>query len=72
MHTAPPFEPLLDATEVAHILRLHPQSVLRLARSGKLPCLRYARRLRFRRADIAAWIETHSSDRTDHLERDAS
>jgi len=60
MDTIPPFEPLLDAKAVAHVLGLHPYTVMRLARKGVLPSIRYARHWRFRRADIAAWIESRA------------
>jgi excisionase family DNA binding protein len=56
-HSISLFEPLLDAKAVAQILGIHPQTVLRLARTGKLPGLRYARHWRFRTTDIAKWID---------------
>lgn len=55
--TTTPFEPLLDAKEVSRLLGLHPRTILRLAKLGQLPGIRYARHWRFRRADIAAWVE---------------
>lgn len=48
--------PLLEVKSVARILGLHPGTVLRLARTGKIPALRYARHWRFRSADLASWI----------------
>ena len=60
METASYLEPLLDAKEVARVLRLHPRTVLRLARAGLLPSVRYARHWRFRTVDIARWLESRS------------
>lgn len=50
-------EGLLDATEVAELLRLRPRSVRSLSRRGVLPPpLRIGRRLRWRITDIRAFI----------------
>jgi excisionase family DNA binding protein len=57
MDTPSYLEPLLDAKEVARILRLHPRTVLRLARAGTLPSMRYARHWRFRGSDVANWLD---------------
>jgi excisionase family DNA binding protein len=56
MDSQPPLEQLLDVKAVAQALRVHPQTVSRLVRSGRLPALRYARHWRFRRADVERWI----------------
>ncbi len=48
------------AEEVGHILGRHPRSVLALARSGELACVRIGRRgVRFRPADVQAFIDRH-------------
>lgn len=57
MENLPPLEPLLDAESVGRILGLHPGTVLRLARSGRLPALRYARHWHFRPSDITQWLQ---------------
>ncbi len=61
MDTLTSLEPLLDAEDVGRILGLHSKTVLRLARAGILPALRFTRQWRFRKADIAKWIETEVS-----------
>jgi excisionase family DNA binding protein len=58
MDTFASLDPLLDAKAVGRILGVHPETVLRLARAGNLQGLRFARHWRFRKADIAAWLET--------------
>ena len=57
MNDPPPYEPLLDVKAVAQILGLHPGTVMRLARAGTLPALRYSRHWRFRKEDVSRWIE---------------
>ena len=49
-------EPLLDPKAVAAILRVHQNTVLKLARSGDLPGFRLGRYWRFRRGDVASWV----------------
>jgi excisionase family DNA binding protein len=56
MEPPPPFEPLLDAPAVARMLGMHPETVLRLARKGELPALRFTRSWRFRASDVSAWM----------------
>ncbi len=57
MNDIPSYEPLLDVKAVARILVLCPGSVMRLARAGALPALRYSRHWRFRKEDVFRWIE---------------
>ena len=47
-------EPLLDAGQVAELLRLRPSTVYELVRNGQLPCIRIGRHLRFTRTDLEA------------------
>jgi excisionase family DNA binding protein len=53
--------PLLTAREVADRLGLTPATVLRWARAGELPGFRLGRALRFREADLEAWLEAHAT-----------
>ena len=65
--------PLLTAEEVGRLLRLKPASVYEAASDGRIPCVKLwqGRRkslVRFRRDDIAAFIESkrtpvHASSR---------
>jgi excisionase family DNA binding protein len=51
-------EPLLTAREVAEMLAVSPETVLRRWRAGELPGFRLAPNvLRFRAADIEAWLQ---------------
>jgi excisionase family DNA binding protein len=46
----------IDAKAAAAILRVHPRTIGNLAASGKLPSTRVGRLLRFRRADVLAYL----------------
>lgn len=49
---------VLTTKEVAEMLRMHPRTVIRLAKSGELPSGRVGQKFRFRRLDIAALIKS--------------
>ncbi|WP_406704541.1 helix-turn-helix domain-containing protein [Tunturibacter empetritectus] len=49
------FEPLLSTSEAAVLLNLHPVTLLRWAREGKLPHLRLGRKVMFRASELDAW-----------------
>ena len=57
----PALEPLLTVVEVAGLLRLQPSTVRAYSERGSLPHVRIGGRLRFRRADVARWIDQRSS-----------
>ena len=46
----------LTPTEIAKMLRIHPLSVTRLARQGKLPALKVGGVWRFRRDEFERWL----------------
>lgn len=48
---------LLTTEEVAGLVKLHPQTVYRKARAGKIPSVMIDGSRRYRRADIARWID---------------
>jgi excisionase family DNA binding protein len=48
---------ILDADEVAKLLRLNEQTVKRLANRGELPGFKIGGRWRFKRQDIENYIE---------------
>jgi excisionase family DNA binding protein len=49
--------PLLTVPEVARLLRRKPWSVYQDAKRGKIPAYKMGRSVRFRREDIASFIE---------------
>ena len=53
----PEAEPaLLTAVELARWLRVAPRTVYRFVRHAQLPYVRVGRGLRFKRADVEAWM----------------
>jgi len=48
---------IMTGHEVAEYLKLHPETVQRLAKRGDLSAFRLGSDWRFRRADIDRWIE---------------
>ena len=57
------FEPLLDASEAASLLRIHPKTIQSLARVGYVPAFRVGRFWRYRASDLEKWLRSgsHSS-----------
>ena len=50
------FERLLDCGEVARLLHLHPKTVERMAREGRLPAVKVGKRWLFRTSEIDRWM----------------
>ena len=53
---------LLDATEVASIFGVPKSTIYEHARTGLLPSVRLGRRVRFREADLEAFITSGGTD----------
>ena len=51
-------EPLMTSQEVADYLRIHPKTVIRLARQAELPALRFGKHWRFRLSDLLDWTDS--------------
>ena len=49
--------------EIAQILKLHPFTVARLAREGKIPAFKVGGVWRFRKDEFQEWIAAHSNRR---------
>lgn len=49
---------VLTLSEVASLLKVHPNTVYRLARSGKLPAFKTGTDWRFQRSAVEAWMQT--------------
>lgn len=52
---------VLTLSEVASLLKVHPNTVYRLARSGKLPVFKAGTDWRFQRSAVEAWMKTRPS-----------
>ena len=72
------FEPLLDASEAASLLRIHPKTIQRLARLGYVPAFRVGKFRRYRASDLEKWLRSvsHSNgqlaDRVDFTKEKSS
>jgi excisionase family DNA binding protein len=53
-------EEILTTQEVADLLKLHPKTVNKLAKSGRVPAYRIGRQWRFRRSEILKLLEKKS------------
>ena len=53
-------EPLLNDTEAAKFLGLHPKTVQRMARHGEIPHYRVGRYYRYRASELNDWLVVHS------------
>jgi excisionase family DNA binding protein len=54
----PIFEPLISAAEAAQLLGVHPVTILRWARKGRVPHLRLGRKVKFRVSALNSWSST--------------
>lgn len=50
------FEPLLDSTEAAALLRIHPKTLQRMARDGDIAGIQIGRLWRFRASVLNSWV----------------
>ena len=66
---AQPME-LLTPNELSSILKLHPFTVTRLAREGKLPAFKVGGVWRFRKDEFERWIASRTNNRIGYRRRD--
>lgn len=65
--TSPTFEPLLDDEQVGTLLGLHPKTVQRFARDGKLPAIRIGKFWRYKASMLSSWIDEQQTGSSDHV-----
>lgn len=51
------FERLLDSTEAAQLLRIHPKTLQRMARNGEIPAMQIGKLWRFSTSALQLWQE---------------
>jgi excisionase family DNA binding protein len=56
-------EPLLDVERAAELLNVKVSWIREATRTGRLPCLKVGRHVRYTRAMLESWLADH---RTDH------
>jgi len=52
------FEPLLDVTEAAKLLRIHPKTLRTKARQGEIPAKQVGKLWRFRASALNDWLDS--------------
>jgi excisionase family DNA binding protein len=62
------FEPLLDATEAAILLRMHPNTLRTKARLGEIPGRHIGKYWRFRISDLNDWVRSQEHGRQPRCE----
>jgi len=50
------FEPLLTTEEAARLLGIHPKTLQKFARAGKVPAIRIGDLWRFRASELDLWV----------------
>lgn len=55
------FEPLLDSDEAAALLKIHPKTLQKLARSGEIDAIQIGKLWRFRASALNRWLEKIAS-----------
>ena len=59
--SSPGFEPLLDSDEAAALLKIHPKTLQKLARSGEIDAIQIGKLWRFRASALNRWLEKIAS-----------
>jgi excisionase family DNA binding protein len=57
----PSFEPILDSEEAATLLKIHPKTLQKLARNGKIPGFRIGKLWGFRASALNRWLESNAA-----------
>lgn len=55
------FEPLLDSEEAAALLKIHPKTLQKLARSGEVAAIHIGKLWRFRASALDEWVKRIAS-----------
>ena len=63
-HEAEPFERLLDSGEAAQLLQIHPKTLQKLARAGRIPAYLICGLWRFRASELDRWLKTEVSSKS--------
>lgn len=64
LRTLPSFEPVLKTEEAAAPLRVHPKTLQRMARQGRVPAFRIGDLWRFRASALDAWLRSGISSKS--------
>lgn len=56
------FEPFISATDAGELLGIHPVTLLRWAREGRVPHRRLGRKVKFRVSELNSWSANAYTD----------
>jgi len=56
--TTPQFEPVLSLKQAAEALKLHPDTLKKMARRGEVPAMKVGKYWRFRLSELDCWIRS--------------
>jgi excisionase family DNA binding protein len=54
----PNFEPVLNSEEAAALLQIHPKTLQKMARQGRVPAFRIGDLWRFRASELDEWLRS--------------
>jgi excisionase family DNA binding protein len=58
---SPHFEPLLDSDQAAALLKIHPKTLQKMARNGKITGIQIGKLWRFRASAIDTWLNSQAA-----------
>jgi len=58
------FEPLMNSEEAAEFLKIHPKTLQRMARMGRVPAKRIGDLWRFRASELDRWVSGEVNSET--------
>jgi len=58
IHVGLAFEPILDSEQAASLLKIHPKTLQKLARKGRVPGFRIGKLWGFRASALNRWLES--------------
>lgn len=58
------FEPLLNSEEAATLLKIHPKTLQKMAREGRVPSKRIGDLWRFRASELDVWVRSQVSSKS--------
>jgi excisionase family DNA binding protein len=64
------FEPLLDSQQAAALMRVHPETVKRRARSGEIPGMKFGKLWRFRVSALESFVREMMQENRDTSDED--
>lgn len=65
------FEPFLNSAQAVALIKIHPKTLQRLARSGSVPGYRIGKLWRFRASDLDGWSKDSEQIATETLDSPA-